>query len=73
MDRYTLALVLIILAVAPLFYMSIWLGLPAAVAIYGLIARLADRNLDRQVRKHARRVRHVQGDKRGQRHLPNEH
>ncbi len=52
MDRYNVALVLIMLAVVPLFYISVWLGVAAAVAIYGLIARLANQDLDRQYRKY---------------------
>ena len=48
MDRYNLALFLLTLAVAPLFYLSVWLSVVAAVAIYGLLARLANRDLDRQ-------------------------
>lgn len=48
MDRYNLALFLLTLAVAPLFYLSGWLSVVAAVAIYCLLARLANRDLDRQ-------------------------
>jgi hypothetical protein len=58
-DRYNLALVLIMLAVVPLFCISIWLGVAAAVAIYGLIARLANQDLDLQFRKHSSPVRHL--------------
>jgi hypothetical protein len=47
-DRYNLALFLLTLAVAPLFYLSGWLSVVAAVAIYCLVARLANRDLDRQ-------------------------
>ena len=59
MDRYNLALVLLIFAVGPVFYISIWLGLGAALAIYGLTARLANRDLDRQFRKQVISVRQV--------------
>lgn len=59
MDRYNLALVLMIVAVAPAFYISVWLGLVATLAIYGLTARLANRHLDRQFRKHVISVRQV--------------
>ena len=59
MDRYNLALVLVVLAVVPLFYISIWLSVAAAVAIYGLIARLANQDLDRQFRKGSSPVRHL--------------
>ena len=48
MDRYNLALFLLTLGVAPLFYLSGWLSVVAAVAIYCLLARLANRDLDRQ-------------------------
>ena len=48
MNRYNLALFLLTLAVAPLFYLSGWLSVVAAVAIYCLLARLANRDLDRQ-------------------------
>jgi hypothetical protein len=47
-NRYNLALFLLTLAVAPLFYLSGWLSVVAAVAIYCLLARLANRDLDRQ-------------------------
>ena len=57
MDRYNLALVMMIFAVGPVFYISIWLGVVAALAIYGLTARLANRDLDRQFRKHIISVR----------------
>ena len=48
MDRYNLALFLLTLVVAPLFYLSGWLSVVAAIAIYSLVARLANRDLDRQ-------------------------
>jgi hypothetical protein len=59
MDRYNLALVLMIFAVGPVFYISIWLGVAAVLAIYGLTARLANRDLNRQFRKHFIPVRQV--------------
>ena len=52
-SRYDLALVLLSLAVIPLFYASIWLGAVALVAAYGLVAKLANRDFDRQHRKGA--------------------
>ena len=58
-DRYKLALLLLTLAVIPLFYVSIWLGLAAVIAIYSLIARLANKDLDRQRRKHMSPLRHL--------------
>ena len=47
MDRYNLALLLLAVAAIPLFLVSIWLGLAALVGVYGLLARLANRDLDR--------------------------
>jgi len=51
MDRYKLALLVLALAAIPLFYVNIWLGLTATIAIYGLLVRLANRAFDRQPRK----------------------
>ena len=48
MDRYKLALFLISIGAIPLFYVSIWLGLAAVIAIYSLVARFANKDLDRQ-------------------------
>ena len=50
-NRYNLALLLLTLAVIPLFDASIWSGAIALVAAYGLVARLANRDFDRQHRK----------------------
>ena len=50
-DRYKLALLLLTLAVVPLFYISSWLGTLAAAAIYYLTARLANMDLERQRRR----------------------
>lgn len=50
-DRYKLALLMLALAAIPLFYVNIWLGLAATIAIYGLLVRLANRAFDRQSRK----------------------
>ena len=63
MDRNNLALVLMIFAVGPVFCISFWLGVAAVLAIYGLTARLANRDLDRQFRKHINPVRHVAIDR----------
>jgi hypothetical protein len=46
MDRYNLALLLLAVAAIPLSLVSIWLGLAALVAVYGLLARLANRDFD---------------------------
>ena len=51
-DRYKLALLLLTLALIPLFYVSVWLGVAAGIVMYGLIARLANKDFDRQHRKH---------------------
>jgi hypothetical protein len=51
-DRYKLALLLLAIALMPLFYVSIWLGTAAAIAVYALMARLANKDFDRQSRKH---------------------
>ena len=48
MDRYKLALFLVSIGAIPLFYVSIWLGLAALIAIYSLVARFANKDLDRQ-------------------------
>ena len=56
MNRYTLALVVLTLGVMPLFYISGCLGVVAVIAIYGLVARLANKDLDRK-RRHSRGVR----------------
>lgn len=47
-DRYKSALFLISIGAIPLFYVSIWLGLAALIAIYSLVARFANKDLDRQ-------------------------
>jgi len=64
MDRYNLTLVLLIFAVGPVFYINLWLGLVAVLTIYGLTARLANRHLDRQFRKHIRSARQVEIERR---------
>jgi hypothetical protein len=51
MNRYNLALFLFTLAVAPLFYINGWLSVVAGIAIYGLVARLANKDLDRRSRR----------------------
>jgi len=54
-NRYNFALLVLALAVVPLFYVSGWLGVLAAIAIYCLVARLANNDLDRRSR-HNRRL-----------------
>jgi hypothetical protein len=46
MNRYNLALLLLALAVIPLFYINLWLGIIALIGVYGLLARLADNDLN---------------------------
>jgi len=50
-DRYAVILLVLALALVPLFYFSFWAGLAALLAIYLLVARLATKDLDRQHRK----------------------
>lgn len=64
MNRYNLALLLLTLAVVPLFYVSNWLGALAVVAIYYLAARLANRDLDR-LNRASRRFHGVAFKRRG--------
>jgi len=52
MDRYKLALLLLTIAIVPLFYVSVWMGLAGLIATYALIARFANRAFDRQSKKH---------------------
>ena len=54
MDRYGVALLLLALAVVPLAYVSIWLGVAAGIAVYALLARLAAKSLERK--SHRRRT-----------------
>jgi len=56
-DRYKLALLLLTIAVIPLMYIHIWLGLAAVIALYALIARLANKDFDRQSQKHITQLR----------------
>jgi hypothetical protein len=58
-DRHKLALLLLMIAVLPLFYLSIWLGFAAVIALYALLARLANQDLDRRSRKHISPLRHL--------------
>jgi len=53
-NRYNFALLVLALAVVPLFYVSGWLGVLAAIAIYCLVARLANNDLDRRSRRNGR-------------------
>jgi len=53
-----MALLLLVMAVMPLFYLSTWLGFAAVIALYALMARLANQNFDRQSRKHTNPPRH---------------
>ena len=51
MDRYKLALVLLTIAIVPLFYVSVWMGLAGIIGAYALTARLANKDFDRQSQK----------------------
>jgi len=59
MNRYKLALISLTLAAVPLFYVSVWLGVAAVIAIYGLTARLANRDFDRRHGKQMAPLRHL--------------
>jgi hypothetical protein len=54
-DRYKLALLSLTVVLIPLFYVSMWLGVAACIMLYSLIARLANKDFDRQHRKHPTR------------------
>jgi hypothetical protein len=49
-NRYNLALLLLTLAVVPVFFVSGWLSALAISAIYCLVARLANKDLDHKSR-----------------------
>jgi len=53
MDRFKLALLLLTIAIVPLFYVSVWMGLAALIAGYAVAARLANQHFDRQSEKRA--------------------
>jgi hypothetical protein len=40
-------LLVLAVAIVPLFYVSVWLGLTAAIVAYVLSAKLANRDMDR--------------------------
>jgi len=46
-DRYNLALLFLTLAAIPLFLFSLWLGIADLIAIYALVARLANKDAGR--------------------------
>lgn len=54
MNLYNLALFLLTLVVVPLFFLNGWLSLMAGIAIYCLLARLANKDLDRQSARRGR-------------------
>jgi len=58
MGRYKLALVCLTIAVVPLFYISVWLGLTAFLAAYALTAKLANNDFDRQTKKRTKASHH---------------
>jgi hypothetical protein len=51
-DRYKLALLSLTVVLIPLFYVTLWLGVAACILLYSLIARLANKDFDRQHRRH---------------------
>jgi hypothetical protein len=58
-DWFKLVLLLLVLGIIPLFYVSTWLGVAAVIAIYGLIARLANKDFDRRFGTHRSPLRHL--------------
>ena len=40
-------LLLLVVAIVPLFYVNVWLGLTTAIVAYVLSAKLANRDMDR--------------------------
>ena len=46
-----LALLLLTIAIGPLFYISVWIGLTALLAAYALTAKLANNDFARQIEK----------------------
>jgi hypothetical protein len=40
-------LLLLVVAIVPLFYVNVWLGLTSAIVAYVLSAKLANRDMDR--------------------------
>ena len=57
-DRYKLALILLTIAIVPLFYVSVWMGLATLVAAYTLTAKLANKDFDRQTKKRIKASHH---------------
>ena len=58
MDRYKPALLLLTIAIVPLFYISMWIGLTALLAAYALTAKLANNDFDRQSRRRTKASHH---------------
>lgn len=54
MNRHSVALLIVTLALVPLFYVSGWLGAIALIAIYTLLTRLANSDFDRLSRSRSR-------------------
>ena len=50
MDRYAVMLVLLALAVAPLFYFNVWAGAAVLVLTYAVATKVANKALDRRHR-----------------------
>jgi len=51
MRRLDFTLLLLMIALLPLLYVSVWFGIAVAVAAYVLAARLASKDLDRLSRR----------------------
>ncbi len=55
MNRYDFAILFLTLGLLPLLYVSLWFGIPVALAGYILLARLAGKDLDRLSRLRKKR------------------
>ena len=55
---YKPALLLLTIAIVPLFYISVWTGLTALLAAYALTAKLANNDFDRQSRRRTKASHH---------------
>jgi hypothetical protein len=54
---YNLAFVMLVFAIVPLAYLSVWLSAVAAAGAYVLAARLANKHLDASFQRRSSRIR----------------
>ena len=59
MSRYDFALLLVTLALLPLLHVSVWFGIPLALAAYIFVAKLAGNDLDRLSRSRKSTLRNL--------------